>query len=1075
MSNAGRASAPFACMKRATPFHLFAALLVALALLAAPLAQAQETTGQLTGIAQTAGGAPVAGARVAITHEPSGSTTNVTTNAAGRFSAAGLRVGGPYSVTITQQGFEPATFEGLSIGLGQPVSLQVRLEQEQLQEVVVASTREADVAIGVVSTFNSEDIAELPSINRDLKSVVRLDPKVKIDATNSDAIEIAGSSPRYNSITVDGIRQSDDFGLNNNGYPTQRAPISIDAIEAVAVQTAPYDVQYGNFQGGTINVVTKSGTNDFKGSVYYYSYSDSLVGDQSRDRTLTFNFDQETYGGAIGGPILKDRLFFFASYEKLEREAPVETGPLGSGLPVEVMGVTVAELAQIGAIAKSTYNFDVGTLADVLPEEDEKYLVKLDWNITDDQTAKLSWQRSEGNEIIQANASASQNRVSTPSNWYDRGFKLEQIAFELNSRWTDTFSTELKLGRKEVDAFQNSTQGTDFAEMQIVTPSGGTVFIGPDQFRHANAGANDLDQLKLKGQWLLGDHTLTAGYELEQLDIFNLFVPNSEGQYFFDCITPTATCTNAFSTRRARELRYSNHISNNKINGAAKFAFDVQSIYLQDKWLATDRLTLQAGLRYERYSSDDKPTLNPNFVARNGFANTETYDGRDLLLPRLGFDFQMDDITKIYGGIGLFGGGTPNVWIANSFSNDGVSIVGTTINAMSTPALQAAGLTNVNGFDIPAAVQAQLVPGNGSVNALDPGFEIPSSWRGSIGIDRRFDFGFLGEDYRITAEAILTKVNDAVVWRDLRLTRTGTAPDGRPIYTGPQNTNDLLLANTPDGESVLYSIDLSKTWRTDAGRFDFYIGYAYNDSEDVNPATSSTAFSSYGRVGTVDPNNPVLATSNYETRHRFPASLSWRKAFFGDFESRAALFVERRSGRPYSLTFGGATTAFGDPSQSAERRQLLFIPTNPGDIDYGSTTTGGVTRTLTAQQFQDFVAGYGLDKYRGSYVPRNALRSPWVTTADLRLTQEIPAFIKGARGVVTVDIENLTNLLNDKWGRLAQVSFPHFSPTVDAQIQPNGRYRYVPVAGVDGVQTPFFSLSAIQSVWRIQLGVRFEF
>jgi hypothetical protein len=315
-----------------------------------------------------------------------------------------------------------------------------------------------------------------------------------------------------------------------------------------------------------------------------------------------------------------------------------------------------------------------------------------------------------------------------------------------------------------------------------------------------------------------------------------------------------------------------------------------------------------------------------------------------------------------------------------------------------------------------------------------------------------------------------------VLWRDLRRVRSGTAPDGRPIYTGPSQ-NDLVVFNTADGESTVFSFDVSKTWRSSAGRFDVYLGYAYTDASDVHPATSSTAFSNWGRVARTDPNNPVLATSNYETRHRFPLSVTWRKAFFGDYESGVSLFVERRSGRPYSVTFGGGSTGFGDPTQSTEFGQLLFIPANPTDIDYGSTTTAGVTRTLTSAQFQEFVSGYGLDRYRGGVVPRNALRSPWVTAADMRFSQQIPAFFKTARGVFTVDIENVANLLNNDWGRVAQVAFPHTAPVVDMTIQPNGRYLYRPVAGVSGVQAPRFALGtpSIQSVWRIQLGVRFEF
>ncbi len=441
--------------------------------LAAPLAHAQETTSQLVGYVVNAEGQPVAGAVVTVEHVPSGTTATSTTGASGQFSATGLRVGGPYRVTAKADGMQDAIVEDLYTQLAQRTAVTLVAQQiTQLAGVEVMGASERDVTIGAGSRFGAQDVRELPSISRDIKDVVRIDPKAWVDPTNSDALEVAGVNNRYNTFTVDGVRQSDDFGLNNNGYPTQRSPLSIDAIQDVSILTAPFSVEYGLFRGSTINVVTKSGTNEFSGSGYYYTSDDSLAGDRSKDRDLTFTFDEETYGGTFGGPIMKDKLFFFLSYETLERTAPQEIGPTGSDFPVQVPNVSLADYNQIVQVAQDVYGFDAGTSFDELLEEDEKILAKLDWNISDSHRAAYSYQRTEGNEIITTNNTPSLNRASTPSQWYNRAITMEANGIQLFSDWNEWFSTEVKLARKETEVRQDSLFGTDFAEMQVTTSQG---------------------------------------------------------------------------------------------------------------------------------------------------------------------------------------------------------------------------------------------------------------------------------------------------------------------------------------------------------------------------------------------------------------------------------------------------------------------------------------------------------------------------------------------------------------------------------------------------------------------------
>jgi outer membrane receptor for ferrienterochelin and colicin len=1076
---------------------------LAIALAAVPLAQAQETASQLSGFVVGADGQPIEGAVVSVQHLSSGTMATSTTGSSGQFAVTGLRVGGPFRVTARAEGMQDVIVEDLYTQLAQRTSVTLVAQPiTQLAGVEVTAASERDVTIGAGSRFGEQDLRELPSISRDIKDVVRIDPKAWVDPTNSDALEVAGVNNRYNTVTVDGVRQSDDFGLNNNGYPTQRSPLSIDAIQDVSILTAPFSVEYGLFRGSTINVVTKSGTNELSGSGYYFSSGDDLAGDRSKDSDLSFDFEEDTYGGTFGGPIMKDRLFFFLSYEKLERTAPQEIGPTGSGFPVEVPNVSQADYDAILGIAQSVYGFDAGQAFDELNEEDEKILAKLDWNISDSQRVAYSYQRTEGNEIITTNNIPALNRVSAPSQWYNRAITMESNSLQFFSDWNEWFSTEVKVARKEIESRQDSLFGTDFAEMQVATSEGGRVYLGPDEFRHANFLTNDLDQIKVKGNFFLGDHTLTAGYEREILDIFNVFLPRSRGQYVFSSMAD-------FENRIATSLVYNNAFTNDPNDGAAIFSYDVDSIYFQDEWQVSPDFKLQAGLRMDSYTGSDKPPLNTNFQQRYGFTNQATLDGRDLVMPRIGFNWQWRPETTIHGGWGLFGGGSPNVWISNSFSVDGVNVIQQTINSGSPAGLQVA-LQDVDGFNINQAVldNHTLLRGDSQVNAVDPGFEIPSQFRWNLGVKHTLPW-----DVEMTADVVLSRVKDEVVWRDLRLIQTGTAPDGRPIYASradespcnPGQTppcvrpsgQDLLLTNTSGGDGTVFAIDFAKTWRTGAGRFDAYLGYGYQDIHDVNSGTSSTASSNWDSYATADPNDPELETSNYEMQHQFKGAFTWRKAFFGDYETSVALVGARRSGRGYSFTFGAGSSVFGDPRQGARQRALFYVP--DGDVIYEAFCTSAdvtadpgtcpdtttISAARSAQFGSDvdaFAQRHGLERYRGKIVPRNSHTSPWLSIFDLRLQQELPIWGR-MRGAVTLDVENLANMIDNDWGQLSQVDFIYVAPVLDVNRIattgcPNGAaecYVYRPRSGQTGPTDPVRTLSALPSVWRVQLGVRFEF
>lgn len=1029
-------------------------------------AVAQQTTSSMTGQITTAAGAPAAGAEVTIVHTPSGTRSVTSVNDQGRFQAGGLRVGGPYSVTITAPGAEPQVLEGIYITLGEPFALDLALGAA-MDEIVVSGQRAAAKTVGVGTNYGERQINNAPSISRDLKDIVRNDPKVFIDVTNSNAIQIAGTNGRFNSLTIDGVKQNDDFGLNSGGYPTQRSPLSIDAIDGLSVLTAPYDVEYSGFQGGTINIVTKSGTNDPHGSFYYYYGDESLSGSKSGDRkNLISPYKESTWGGSLGGALIQDKVFFYVNYEKFKSQAPVVFGTEDSGLGNPISGVTSAQVAQISQIAKDVYGYDtLGLASGNLPEEDEKILTKLDWNINDDHRASFAYQRNVGNNIVDASSSKDFRTLSLQSNFYDRKQIMDSYSLQLFSDWTSDFSTEIKLARKEVESLRNPLNGLGFGEMRVATGSGGTVAFGPDVSSHSNYLTTTTDSAKLKGTYLLGDHKLTAGYEYDKYDYYNLFLQRSLGYWEFSSIAN-------FQNRTASRFRYGNAVSGNPDDAAANWKYTQHSFYAQDTWDMTPELQLQAGLRYELYKTSDAPLLNQKFLNRYGIPNNETLDGRDLWLPRIGLTYEPLKGTTVRAGAGLFSSMGPAVWMSNNYSNDGVT-------QRSLDLRSGALLQNVNG-QVPAAANTNLATqGEGFVNALDPNFKLPSSWKYSLSVDQSVDIPYLGDDWLFTAELIYTAVKDAAFYRDLRLKQIGTGPDGRPIYgrstSAPDdvrgNGSDLLLTNTGAGDSWVASIFFAKNWDTDYGVFDLSGGYAYQDVKDAGPGTSSVASSNFEQYTTMDIGSAAAGTSIYETKHRFTSNATYSVEYLDGYKTSLSLFGQAYSGKPYSYVFDCVgVNPFGDPAcasssaTSNRSRQLMYVPTGASD-----PLVNWAASTVTPAQMDAYVAKHGLDKYKGGIVPRNTGMSSWTYQVDAKLAQEIPAPIEGHKATVTLDILNLTNLLNSDWGRQQQVSFFHATRAVSAKLD-GGKYVFTGPL-VDPTQT----ISNRNSVWKIQLGVKYDF
>jgi outer membrane receptor protein involved in Fe transport len=1078
---------------------------ISLAMLAAPSAvHAQIITGSINGRLTDAAGAPMAGVPITIVHVPSGTTTNVVTSGDGAFAARNLRPGGPYSVTASAPSGK-RTVEVAAINTGDAYQLDFAIEDQAAEIVVTGATvRGAGLKTGPSSNFSAAQIMTAPSISRDLKDLARINPFVAIDPTNSDALVCGGANNRTNSLTIDGVRQNDDFGLQANGYPTQRSPISLDVVETLGVELAPYDVNYGQFGGCTLNATTKSGGNLFHGTAFFeytgqqlqgkdFEYTDFQDGTDQK-RVLGGKFHEKTYGLTLSGPIIKDRLFFTFNYEKFERSEPSLVGPTGSSFANQVPGVSAAQADQVRQIIQSVYGYDpLGYQATKLPSRDEKFFGKLDWNIAEGHRAVVSYQQTKGS-TIQSNGNVltgSSTSLGLLSKWVERQNNLWVYKGQLFSDWTENFSTELSASYKKMDNPSQPLAGADYAQFRVFlngTTTGPSIYAGTDASYQANALTTYLQQYRAKATYSAGSHKITAGYERETLKIYDQFVVNANGAYTFNSIAD-------LQARIASSLSYSNAPSNDKADASFTFHTTTNTLYLQDEWSVTPRLTLKAGVRYDFYDQKDAPPTNPIVTARYGISNSENLDGKHLFQPRFGFNWKPDPTLTLYGGVGLFGGGSPTVWTANTYYNTGLALgnVNCTRNA-SASATCLAAMSNVSATTINGGVlalnTASASLGQGLINALDKDFKPQSTWKASIGVQKSFDLGRFGDGWRLASEYIHSSVQDAVAWYELygAANQGPNAPDGRPIFIRTRdNRADILVTNTSKGHADQIAFALGKAWR--AGPLeglDMQFSHTIIKSKDVNPGITTVAASNYSGVATADPNDPPLATSNYEYRNLTKLVASYEKKLFGDYRTRISLFGQRRSGSPFSYTFDvAANTAVADTlvgeagSIAARNRQLVYVPAATGGAV--TATSDPIVRYASGfdlNAFNAFLKRTGLIDYAGGIAPRNAFRSPHVTQIDMRISQELPAFINShVKTEVYLDIENLGNLLNNKWGVIQQIASPYVSANVAA--------RNCQFAGVCTTQGNFYEYTGFTSraatsfnnvsVWQMKVGARVKF
>jgi hypothetical protein len=777
---------------------------------------AQTTSAQMAGRVTTEQGQALSGAEVVIVHTPSGTTVRATTDAEGRYAARGLRVGGPYTVTVLRPGYDPETTENVYLQLNEVTAVNVDLSAEatELEAVTVVGSAGSVFSperMGTSTQVSREQIDTLPSIQRNLQDYARLDPRLSQTDKDRGEISVAGQNSRFNSITVDGTSISDTFGLESNNLPTQKQPISIDAIDAVQINVSNIDVAQKGYTGANVNAVTKSGTNDFHGSVYYVWRDDRLSGDRYNRVADSFfappDSEDETVGLTFSGPLIKDKLFFFLSYEDTtSTRLGTDFVPLG-GNGTQVF-ITPADIAATRSVAQQRYGIDIGSESVPTTSEltVEDVLFKLDWNINDSHRANIRYSKTEESNPIFPGFNS--RGLSTSSHWYNQDKTIEAVVAQWYGDWTDSFSTEFRASRREYDSQPINNSFLPQVDVRFTggTPPDGvlggtrTLRFGTERSRHFNVLSTVADDVFFAGNWYVGDHQVKAGFDWSNIDVFNAFLQDTRGNYTFGCLL-TSQCVNSFEA--GRPVSYQVQVARpGRVlsDGIAQWELGNTGLFLQDTWSVNYNLSLVFGLRYDRTRMPDSPLFNAAAAAAPGgivngrstggfgFDNSRTLDGKSLLQPRLGLNYTFDSerSTQLRAGIGLFEGTAANVWLSNPYSNTGLAtqVVGCGISGFSSCPTTGDGLFR-------ADPNAQVTNFTGSIPASNVDFlskdlRLPAVWKANLAFDH--ETPFWGAVF--SAELLLTQTEHGIYYRHLNLgdaSRLG--PDGRNLYWAPGGYN----------------------------------------------------------------------------------------------------------------------------------------------------------------------------------------------------------------------------------------------------------------------------------------------
>ncbi len=1019
----------------------------------AGLVQAQGvTTGSLSGVVKDPDGAVVPGVTVVATFEATNTRYATVTDTAGRFRILNVRVGGPYRVEATLAGFQTATATDTFVRLGEDTHLSFNLQLEAATgEILVVSESSpliGPLKMGSASSVSQASLVALPSTDRNLYDFARTNPVMSTYSPGEDStiLSVAGRNNRFNNISIDGAVNNDVFGLAGSGTPggqTTAQPISLDAVQELQLVTSSYDVRQGGFTGGSLNVITKSGTNDLSGSVYGYYADDSFVSDND-DLGAVGTFDDTEYGFTLGGKILRDKLFFFVGYESRDLSQPTGWSLDGSGGACYQNCGFTAQAEQLREFMIDAYGYDPGGTEQVTRETpNDKIFVRFDLNLNASNNLTLRHNYIDAsNYIIRPSNSVYQ----FPNNGYDFLNETNSTVAQWNSVWGDGYFNEMRLTYQTIrDKRRSPTEA--FPSITILSPdgNGNDWEIGFEPFSTANSLDQDILEFTNDFTFFAGDHEIVIGTHNEWYSFSNVFIQQSYGDYTFDNL-------DTFYAGIARQYDYT--FANDPANPADEFDIWQFSLYAGDTWRVKPNLTLVGGLRLDVPYFPETPEYNPLVEETFGVRTDVIPDGNMLWSPRVGFNWDItgDSTKQLRGGVGLFTGRTPFVWISNNYGRTGTRQ--TTIRYVGPIEF------NPDPFDQPTDVAGAS---RQDVNTVDPDFEFPQTWRANLAYDHKLPWW----DIVASAEVLYSSSVNEVTWQDLNLAQVGTQPfDGRPLYTRSSSafSGNYYLTNTDEGDATNLTVKLEKPYGA-ASPLWGSLAYAWGEANVINDATSSRAVSNFQFNEAIDPNNPEVSTSDYEVRHRVTANLNYEFNRASRWSTVLSVFWNHQAGRPYMNIYGFGTSASinGDGYTSND---LIYVPASADDV----VITNG-----TWDQLNAYFEAFGLDKYRGGIAPRNSLNQPYVTQTDLSIRQNIP--VPGSSSLqVMLDIYNFWNLVDSDSGWVRYVPFGTVTPFDYLGNSEDGKpiYRLRNVV-TDPDNVSIFSVDNLRSRWRARLGVRWSF
>ncbi|MBP3850782.1 MAG: TonB-dependent receptor [Prevotella sp.] len=1023
-------------------------------LIAGTVAYAQVTTSSLSGSVVDQNGEPVIGAAVMAMHEPSGTVYGAVTNADGRYTIQGMRTGGPYKVDFSCLGYQETTYTGITLQLAETFSLNAKIAEstEFLEATVVVADAASKFAsqerTGAVTNIGSAQITALPTVSRSITDVTRLSPY------GGNGMSFAGSDGRLANFTVDGADFNNNFGLSSN-LPGGGNPVSIDAIEELQVVISPYDVRQTNFIGGGVNAITKSGTNTFKGTAYIYHKNENMQGDavdgeqipgaRAKDRTTT-------YGITFGGPIVKNKLFFFISGEMVKKPTVVNRWR-GSTNGVSdadnyISRTKLSDLERVSNFVKDKYGYDTGSWTDFPANESNyKILARLDWNITNKHHLALRYNYTLNNYWNSPNGTSmdggtrassyriSKNSMSFANSMYSMRNVVNTWSLDLNSRLTDNLSNQFLA----TFSMLNDVRGTNSSEFPFIDILDGNgdnyMALGYELFTWNNAVHNTVANVKDDLTWYLGKHKITAGVNFEYQMADNAYMRNGTGYYRYNTLDD-------FLTGAAPEVVCLTYGYDGEKNPAARVQFYKAGIYAQDEWNATDNFKLTYGLRLDGLFFNNKDLMTNNAIlALNYYPKANNYQETHIdtgkwpsakitASPRVGFTWDVfgNRSLKVRGGTGLFVGRLPLVFFTNMPTNGGLVQYQAQINAKNAEAkgftmnefagglvTDADGKATINallnklqGLGYPTTVKPEDGTVPSAVNGVDPKFRMPQVWKTSLAIDYNFPTSF---PFSITAEGIFNKTINAVSisdWSmmDARGFARFNGADNRPIY--PENfrtgTKAFVLENTSKGYGWSANVTVNMQ---PIESLSLMAAYTHTVSKEITGMPGSAAESAFTYVPTsMGPNYIPLHNSQYVTPDRVVASATHHD----------------KSGNHYSLIYeawkGGGNYSYmmvNDMNGDGYNYDSVYIPTD-------EQVANGQFRFVSADdqnRFMDYVHKDSyLSKHQGQYAEAYSVYSPWVHRLDFSYKHDFTVKIGQTKNTLqlSLDVKNLLNLFNNSWG-----------------------------------------------------------